>query len=75
MSAINFSALTSIRPEFRPLTDEIFGGSPDQVPEKYYNASPINFVQHIVGRLLIIQGMHDTNVYLVINELGYNRLI
>jgi dipeptidyl aminopeptidase/acylaminoacyl peptidase len=50
------------RPEFRPFTDEIFGGSPDQVPEKYYNASPINFVQNIVGRLLIIQGMQDATV-------------
>lgn len=42
------------RPEFRPLSDEIFGGSPDQVPDKYYDASPINFVQNIVGRLVII---------------------
>lgn len=50
------------RPEFRPLTDEIFGGSPDQVPEKYYNASPINFIQNIVGRLLIVQGMQDNTV-------------
>jgi dipeptidyl aminopeptidase/acylaminoacyl peptidase len=50
------------RPEFRPLTDEIFGGSPEQVPEKYYNASPINFVQNIVGRLLIIQGLQDATV-------------
>jgi len=43
------------RPEYRPLTDALFGGSPDQVPEKYYHASPINFIQNIVGRLLIIQ--------------------
>lgn len=50
------------RPEFRPLTDEIFGGSPEQVPEKYFNASPINFIQNIVGRLLIIQGMQDVTV-------------
>jgi dipeptidyl aminopeptidase/acylaminoacyl peptidase len=50
------------RPEFRPLTDEIFGGSPNQVPEKYYNASPINFIQNIVGRLFIIQGMQDATV-------------
>ncbi len=50
------------RPEFRPLTDEIFGGSPAQVPEKYYNASPINFIQNIVGRLLIVQGMQDVTV-------------
>jgi hypothetical protein len=50
------------RPEFRPLSDEIFGGSPDQVPEKYYNSSPINFVQNVVGRLLIIQGMQDATV-------------
>jgi len=50
------------RPEFRPLTDEIFGGSPDQAPEKYYNASPVHFIQNITGCLLIVQGMQDATV-------------
>jgi dipeptidyl aminopeptidase/acylaminoacyl peptidase len=50
------------RPDLRPLSEEMIGGRPDQVPEKYYNASPINFVQNIVGRLLIVQGMQDPNV-------------
>lgn len=50
------------RPEYRPLTEALFGGSPAQVPEKYYNASPINFVRNIVGRLLIVQGMQDATV-------------
>ena len=50
------------RPDLRPYSEEMIGGSPTQVPEKYYNASPINFVQNIVGRLLIVQGLQDPNV-------------
>ncbi len=50
------------RPDLRPLSEEMIGGRPDQVPEKYYQGSPINFVQNIVGRLLIIQGLQDPNV-------------
>jgi dipeptidyl aminopeptidase/acylaminoacyl peptidase len=49
------------RPDLRPLSEEMIGGRPDQVPGKYYQASPINFVRHIVGRLLIVQGMQDPN--------------
>lgn len=50
------------RPDLRPYSEEMIGGRPDQVPEKYYNASPINFVQNILGRLLIVQGLQDPNV-------------
>ena len=51
------------RPDLRPYSEEMMGGSPDDVPEKYYERSPINFVQNIKGRLLIIQGMQDPNVH------------
>ncbi|HEY8286477.1 MAG TPA: prolyl oligopeptidase family serine peptidase [Chloroflexota bacterium] len=35
---------------------------PDQVPERYRERSPINFVSDIKGRLLIVQGLRDPNV-------------
>lgn len=50
------------RPDLRPLSEEMLGGSPDQVPERYYERSPINFVQEIKGCVLIIQGLQDPNV-------------
>lgn len=51
------------RPDLRPYSEEMLGGSPDDVPEKYHERSPINFVQNIEGRLLIVQGMQDPNVH------------
>jgi len=50
------------RPDLRPLSEEMMGGKPDQVPERYFERSPINFVQDIHARLLIIQGALDPNV-------------
>ena len=50
------------RPDLRPYSEEMMGGSPQEVPEKYYERSPINFVQNIRGKLLIVQGMQDPNV-------------
>lgn len=50
------------RPDLRPYSEEMLGGSPDQVPQRYYDRSPINFVNNIKGRLLIVQGMQDPNV-------------
>jgi len=50
------------RPDLRPYSEEMIGGRPDQVPEKYYERSPINFVQDIRGKLLIVQGALDPNV-------------
>jgi dipeptidyl aminopeptidase/acylaminoacyl peptidase len=50
------------RPDLRPLSEEMMGGRPDQVPERYSEGSPINFVQGIRGKLLIIQGALDPNV-------------
>jgi dipeptidyl aminopeptidase/acylaminoacyl peptidase len=40
----------------------MLGGSPSEVPEMYHERSPINFVQNIQGKLLIIQGLRDPNV-------------
>lgn len=50
------------RSDLRPYSEEMIGGSPQQVPEKYYARSPIHFVQNIRARLLIVQGAQDPNV-------------
>jgi poly(3-hydroxybutyrate) depolymerase len=50
------------RPDLRPYSEEMLGGTPDTVPQKYFERSPVNFVQHIKGELMIIQGMQDPNV-------------
>lgn len=50
------------RPDLRPYSEEMMGGRPDQVPDKYRKASPIHFVQNIKGRLMIVQGLNDPNV-------------
>jgi dipeptidyl aminopeptidase/acylaminoacyl peptidase len=50
------------RPDLRPYSEEMIGGSPDEVPEKYYERSPINFVENISGKLMIVQGGQDPNV-------------
>jgi dipeptidyl aminopeptidase/acylaminoacyl peptidase len=50
------------RPDLRPYSEEMLGGSPKQVPEKYNERSPINYVQNIRGKLLIVQGLQDPNV-------------
>jgi dipeptidyl aminopeptidase/acylaminoacyl peptidase len=50
------------RPDLRPYSEEMMGGSPSQVPERYMERSPINFVGDIRGRLLIVQGARDPNV-------------
>ncbi|MGC9333429.1 MAG: alpha/beta hydrolase family protein, partial [Anaerolineae bacterium] len=50
------------RPDLRPLSEEMMGGSPVQVPERYRERSPLHFVESIQGRLLIVQGLQDPNV-------------
>lgn len=50
------------RPDLRPYSEEMIGGSPAEVPERYSARSPINFVGQIRGRLLIVQGAQDPNV-------------
>jgi dipeptidyl aminopeptidase/acylaminoacyl peptidase len=50
------------RPDLRSYSEEMMGGSPQDVPERYRERSPIHFVQNIRGRLLIVQGLQDPNV-------------
>ncbi|MFW9810561.1 MAG: alpha/beta hydrolase family protein, partial [Candidatus Thorarchaeota archaeon] len=46
----------------RPYSEEMLGGSPKEIPEKYKERSPINYIQNIKGKLLIVQGLRDPNV-------------
>ncbi|MHA1966242.1 MAG: prolyl oligopeptidase family serine peptidase [Candidatus Hodarchaeales archaeon] len=50
------------RPDIRPYSEEMMGGSPEEVPERYKEGSPINYIQNITGKVLIVQGMNDPNV-------------
>jgi dipeptidyl aminopeptidase/acylaminoacyl peptidase len=50
------------RPDLRPYSEEMLGGSPETAAERYRERSPIHFVRNIRGRLLIVQGMRDPNV-------------
>jgi dipeptidyl aminopeptidase/acylaminoacyl peptidase len=50
------------RPDLRPYSEEMMGGSPDEAPERYRERSPIHFVRNIRGKVLIVQGMQDPNV-------------
>jgi dipeptidyl aminopeptidase/acylaminoacyl peptidase len=50
------------RPDLRPYSAEMLGGTPDEVPERYHERSPVHYVGAIRGRLLIVQGEQDPNV-------------
>lgn len=50
------------RPDLRPYSAEMMGGTPAEVPERFCERSPIHFVENIRGKLLIIQGGQDPNV-------------
>ena len=52
----------STRPDLRPYSEEMMGGPPEEVPNRYRERSPINFVNDIQGELLIVQGLKDPNV-------------
>ena len=44
------------------LSEEMMGGSPTQVPARYYERSPVHFVDNIKGNLLMVQGLQDPNI-------------
>ncbi|CAA9429785.1 Probable dipeptidyl anminopeptidase [uncultured Rubrobacteraceae bacterium] len=50
------------RPDLKPYSEEMMGGSPEEVPTIYRERSPIEFVKNIKGKLLIVQGLKDPNV-------------
>ena len=52
----------STRPDLRPYSEEMIGGSPSEIPEKYFERSPINFISQIKGDVFIVQGGRDPNV-------------
>jgi len=49
-------------PHGRAYSEEMMGGTPEQYPERYFNASPKNFVDRIKGKLMIVHGLADSNV-------------
>jgi len=49
-------------PHGRAYSEEMMGGTPAEQPERYFNASPANFIDRIKGRLMIVHGMKDSNV-------------
>jgi len=50
------------RADLRPYSVEMMGGTPEEVPERYFERSPINFVANIKAKVLIVQGLQDPNV-------------
>ena len=50
------------RPDLRPYSEEMMGGSPQTVSKRYHDRSPIHFISEIQGSVLIVQGMQDPNV-------------
>ncbi len=50
------------RPDLRRYSEEMMGGSPEEVPEIFHDRSPIHFVENIRGALLIVQCAMDPNV-------------
>mgnify|MGYP003382654694 CR=1 FL=1 len=49
-------------PHGRAYSIEMMGGTPEEFPEKYDNASPGQFIDQIRGDLLIVHGLADSNV-------------
>lgn len=50
------------RPDLRPYSEEMLGGTPTTAPQRFFERSPIHAVGNIRGRLLIVQGANDPNV-------------
>ncbi len=49
-------------PHGRAYSIEMMGGTPQEVPHKYDNASPGRFIHQIKGALMIVHGLADSNV-------------
>ena len=49
-------------PHGRAYSEEMMGGTPEQFPQKYANASPGNFIDQIRGHVMIVHGLADSNV-------------
>jgi len=49
-------------PHGRAYSIEMMGGAPAEMPERYFKASPANFIRNIRGKILIVHGLADSNV-------------
>ncbi len=49
-------------PHGRAYSIEMMGGTPEELPAKYANASPGNFIHDIRGHVMIVHGLADSNV-------------
>ncbi|MDQ2066327.1 prolyl oligopeptidase family serine peptidase [Xinfangfangia sp. CPCC 101601] len=49
-------------PHGKAYSEEMMGGTPEELPEKYDNASPGRFIEDIRGHVMIVHGLADTNV-------------
>ena len=49
-------------PHGRAYSEEMMGGTPEQFPEKYANASPGRFTHLIRGHVMVVHGLADSNV-------------
>ena len=49
-------------PHGRDYSREMMGGTPEELPGKYANASPGNFIENIRGQVMIVHGLADSNV-------------
>ena len=64
-AAVDFYGLSDLvryyqdNPPMRPALSELLGGTPEQNPEAYRAASPINFVDRIKTPVLILHGTAD----------------
>ncbi|MEX0910440.1 MAG: prolyl oligopeptidase family serine peptidase [Candidatus Paceibacterota bacterium] len=67
------------RPDLRNYSVSMMGGTPEDMPEKYAERSPINHIKNIQAKVLIVQGEHDPNVTIeqvnkIENELRKHKI-
>jgi len=62
MYALDIDYHATEMPHGRAYSIEMMGGTPEEVPDRYFRASPQNFIKNIKGRLLIVHGLADSNV-------------
>ncbi|MEU8890553.1 alpha/beta fold hydrolase [Streptomyces sp. NPDC048442] len=46
-------------PALRALDERLFGGTPEEVPERYARSSPHTFLPHLEAPLLVVAARHD----------------
>ncbi|KAI8893135.1 Alpha/Beta hydrolase protein, partial [Globomyces pollinis-pini] len=57
-----------------PLFVDLYGGKPEDIPEVYYNRSPLNFTENFKGSLLLTHARDDENVVYEHTQALYDRL-